>query len=146
MLLLSNALPEWIDMSVSVLPKTKQFLIQVEVISARARYQKYYTDMSEWKKKTFLDEIIKRSNTHKYNNILSLGDAEFEYIALINLYDIKIIPNKYLKSIKFIKAADYETLLEQIKMIRRYIGYICKLPRHVDMIFATQEATFAQTQ
>ena len=95
--------------------------------------------MSEWKKKTFLDEIVKRANTHKYNNILSLGDAEFEHHALINLYDIKIIPNKYLKSIKFIKSADYDTLLEQIKMIRRYIGHICKTPRHIDM-------TFAQTQ
>lgn len=134
--IITNAMLEWIELSVSVLPKTKKCLKNIDVISARQRYQNK-TKMVDWKKHTFWEEMMKRSKTQKYQNIMSLGDAEFEHNALINLYKLETIPHKYLKSIKFIKSTEYATLLEQIMMIRQYITNICKAPRHIDMTFDT---------
>ena len=135
--IITNAMPEWIELSLSVLPKTKKVMKNIEVISARARYQNI-AKMQEWKKYTFLEEMIKRSKSKRYTNILSLGDAEFEYNALINLYDAKILPHKYLKAIKFIKTADYNIIIEQIRMIRSNISEICHMTRQMDLTFDTK--------
>jgi hypothetical protein len=134
---ITNALPEWIDLSVSVLPKTRGVLGGIDIISARKRYQNK-TKMTDWKKYTFIDVISYKSKTQKYHNILSLGDADFEYNALINLYSHDDLPHKYLKAIKFIKSSDYNVLIEQIKMIRQNISRICRLTRHVDLLFDTK--------
>lgn len=135
--IITNAMLEWIELSVSILPKTKKCLEMIDVVSARQKYGNQ-TTMAEWKKKTFLDEVVKKTvtNKQKYNNIISMGDADFEYNALINLYNKKILPHKYLKSIKFIKSSDYVMLLEQIKMIKQNISQICKMQRQVDLTFA----------
>jgi hypothetical protein len=139
--IITNALPAWIELSVSVLPKTKKCLSYINVISARLRYQNNTIDnkMTNWKKQTFVDEIINRHKTQKrhYTNILSLGDAEFEHNALINLYNFELLPHKYLKSIKFIKSSDYMIVLEQIEMMHTHIEQICKMTRHIDLTFAT---------
>jgi hypothetical protein len=136
-IIITNAMPEWIELSVSVLPKTKKCLKKIEVISARLRYQNK-TKMNDWKKYTFQEEIIFRSQNKKYHNIMSLGDAEFEHNALINLYKLNTLAHKYLKSIKFIKSTEYSTLLDQIIMIRLHIEHLCKAPRHIDMKFETK--------
>jgi hypothetical protein len=135
--IITNAMSEWVELSLSVLPKTKKIMRKMEVISARARYQNI-AKMQEWKKYTFLEEIIKRSKSKMYTNILSLGDAEFEYNALINLYDAKVLPHKYLKAIKFIKTADYNIIVEQIRMIKSNISEICSMTRHMDLTFDTK--------
>jgi len=135
--IVTNAMPEWVELSMSVLPKTKRCIKYIEIISARARYQNKFK-MSDWKKYTFLEEMIKRSKNRRYTNILSLGDAEFEYNALTNLYNATMLPHKYLKSIKFMKSSDYDVLVEQIKMIRSKISEICKMARHVDLTFDTR--------
>ena len=134
--IITNAMLEWIELCVSVLPQTKKCLKYIDVISARQRYQNK-TKMVDWKKYTFLEEITKRSKTQKYQNIMSLGDADFEHNALINLYKYDATPHKYLKSIKFIKSTEYATLLEQLVMIRQNIAKLCKAPRHIDMKFDT---------
>lgn len=136
-IIITNALPAWIDLSVSVLPKTKQCLVDIDIISARSRYQEH-TKMADWKKHTFMDELKKRLKKQNYHNILSLGDAEFEHNALVNLYGLESMPHKYLKSIKFIKSSDYTILMEQIKMIHKHIELICKMPRQIDLTFDTQ--------
>jgi len=136
-LIITNAALEWIELSVSVLPKTKKCLKNIDVISARQRYQNK-TKMHEWKKYTFLEEMVKRSKNKKYHNIMSLGDAEFEHNALINLYNLETLPHKYLKSIKFIKSTEYMTLLEQIIIIRQHIEKLCNAPRHIDMTFSAK--------
>ena len=136
-IIITNALPAWIELAVSILPKTRQCLLNIDIVSARSRYQDH-AKMADWKKHTFIDEIKKRSKKQNYHNILSLGDADFEHNALVNLYKFEAIPHKYLKSIKFIKSTDYTVLIEQIKMIHKHISIICKMPRQIDLTFATQ--------
>lgn len=135
--IITNAMPEWVELSISVLPKTKQSVAKIEVVSARKNFQNH-AKMSEWKKLTFLDELSKRIKKQNYKNILSLGDAEYEHNALVNLYSWDAMPHKYLKSIKFIKSADYYVLLDQIKMIRKHISHICKVRRQMDLTFDTE--------
>ena len=134
--IITNAMLEWVELSVSVLPKTQKYLKQIDVISARQRYQ-HKTHASDWKKYTFLEELIKKSKSKKYQNIMSIGDAEFEHNALINLYQLDSLSHKYLKSIKFIRSTNYATLIAQIKMICEHIGNLCMAPRHLDMKFDT---------
>ena len=135
-IIVTNAMPEWVELSTSVLPKTKECITHIDIISARKRYQNK-TKMAEWKKHTFFEEIVRRSKSKQYVNILSLGDAEFEYNALINLYSLKAIPHKYLKPIKFIKSANYGVLIEQLKIIKNNISAICQMTRHMDLTFDT---------
>lgn len=138
-IIITNAMIEWINLTLSLMPKTKEIISNnIQIISAREKYQNK-TKMSEWKQYAFLEEIIKRSHNKKYTNILSLGDADFEHNALINLYNLKVLPHKYLKSIKFIKSDDYHLIIEQIKLIKKNIKSLCLAPRHLDLTFDDRE-------
>jgi len=130
-IIVTNALHSWIEISSSVLPLTKNIMKNMDVISARERYQGNY-DINEWKKKTFEDETSETS----YNNIISMGDADYEYNALVNLYDLLKVDkkNKYLKTIKFIKTNNYNTHLEQLYVIKNNVKNIYEIKKHLDII------------
>ena len=136
-IIITNAMPEWVELSASVLPKTARQLTKINVISARKCYQNK-VKMGDWKKYTFMAELKKRLEDNSYNNILSLGDAEYEHKALVSLFHWDKLPHKYLKSIKFIKTCDYNIVIKQIKLIKENISEICKQPRHMDLTFDTK--------
>lgn len=133
-IIITNAMPEWINLSVSVLPKTQNILKNIEIVSARKKYQDKYT-VTEWKKLTFLDVLMEKINKKPYINIVSLGDAEYEHKALINLYSWENIPHKYLKSVKFMKSTNFYNVLEQLEIISHNISYICNNKQHMDLMF-----------
>lgn len=130
-IIITNALLDWIRLTLTVLPKTAKALENIDIISAREKQQNT-NPLILWKTRTFL-EVIK--NNSGVNNIISLGDAEYEYKALINLFNDITIPHKYLKSVKFIKSNNYQTAIEQIIFIRKEIKEICKKKRHIDLTF-----------
>ena len=103
----------------------------IELVSAREKYQNYVV-MDNWKKHTFLDEINKRQT--QYNNIISIGDAEYEYNALVNLYKESNIKHKYLKAIRFLKTINNNKFIEQLVLLHQNITHICKLTRHTDIV------------
>lgn len=125
-IIITNAMPEWIKMATAPLPKTTTCLTAIAVVSARELYQGKH-DMMNWKKMAFKNENA------NYENILSLGDAEYEYMALVDLW--KDNPHKYLKSIKFVKTPNNFVLLEQLRIIKKKIFYLCKIPKHLDLKF-----------
>jgi hypothetical protein len=129
--IITNATTSWIHTSLSVLPKTKKLMEYIELVSAREKYQKYVV-MDNWKKHTFMDEINKRQT--QYNNIISIGDAEYEYNALVNLYKESNIKHKYLKAIRFLKTTNNNKFIEQLVLLHHNITHICKLTRHTDII------------
>lgn len=135
-IIITNAMPEWLDLAISMLPSTKTVLDDIEIISARKKYQDLYKVM-EWKKLTFIDILTERLiNINKqYLNIVSMGDADYEYKALINLYEWEYIPQKYLKSVKFIKSTNFNNVIEQLNVISHNISYICNKKQHMDLIF-----------
>ena len=103
-IIVTNALLTWIKLSITILPKTSLILNRIEVISARGDYQSKSSNPMDWKKFAF--ESIIQGMGKKINNIISIGDANYEYVALMNLNNFfqinKLDINYFLKNIKFI--------------------------------------------
>ena len=56
-IIITNALLEWIGLSSDILPKTTQVLKHIKVISARAKYQPVSENIMDWKELAFKNEI-----------------------------------------------------------------------------------------
>ena len=141
-MIITNAQLNWINISSTILPLTSKFLKTnnkslkpVEVISARAFATPYSENPNDWKKITFEYIILNAYKNKKYNNVISIGDAEYEYNALVNLYNQDSKNYKLLKSIKFIKYPPKKILIDQIKVIKRVIRKACIVKKHLDLNF-----------
>lgn len=133
--IITNAMPSWINDSVSVLPKTAQIINSIKILSARQLFQSKFNDMMEWKKNTFKKAINREFYNNKILNIISIGDAEYEYKALIDLYTWNKKNKKILKSIKLIHNPTYNTLMDQLNVLYNAIPDICMNENHIDWNF-----------
>ena len=134
-IIVTNAMLEWINLSSSVLPKSHDVVNKLKVISARKEYQGK-TDMKNWKKMCFLNEMNNHIQKYNLNNIISMGDAEYEYHALVNLYKSQNDHyDKFLKSVKFMKSPELEKLLDQLNIVADKAEHICKYKNHLDLNF-----------
>lgn len=133
LVIVTNAMPIWVESCLEGLPKTKKIMAQlkIDLISARQLYQ-YRADMSEWKKYAFGSEIIKSQGNIKH--VISIGDAEYEYNALVNLYNITET-KKILKSVKLLKQPDFHILKEQLEILYKNASIICSNKKHLDLNF-----------
>jgi hypothetical protein len=125
--IITNAMTEWINTSSSALPKTKKILETLNIVSARGNYQMTHPNINDWKKQAF------KANKRHYINIISVGDAHYEYNALIGLYDKK--NDILLKSIKFINEPLHEILIDQLEVLNNIVPDICKMNKHMDLKF-----------
>ncbi len=141
--IVTNAMLNWINISSNILPRTSKILanknkgFDIEIVSARGSYQSESNDPMDWKKLAFA-QIIKNSKFKKVNNIISIGDAEYEYKALINLYDEKSENQKsykLLKSVKFVKYPSNHVLLDQIKVMQQAAVQVSTKKSHLDLKF-----------
>lgn len=120
-IIITNALLSWIQYSLDVLPKTSQIITSIRIISARQLFQNKYSDIMEWKKQTFKYVINKENNKGKIMNIISIGDAEYEYKALIDLYKSYKEKKKLLKSIKLINNPTHHMLIDQLNVLNKAV-------------------------
>ena len=135
-IIITNALLEWIGLSSDILPKTTQVLKHIKVISARAKYQPVSENIMDWKELAFKNEIASEFKTTQPLNVISIGDANYEYKALISLFNWNQHKSeKILKSVKFIKDPHHHTLIEQLKILDSAIIDIVKLNKHLDLKF-----------
>lgn len=134
-IIVTNAMPEWVHMSSNSLPKTKKIISKhIQIISARNKYQhKFPEDPYKWKEMTFAN-IINSTNS---NNIISFGDADYEYKALLNLTKIKNPYKCCLKSIKLMNVPNNATLIDQLKVINKSINKIIMHGGHLELSFKT---------
>ena len=139
--IVTNASFDWIKKTGRLLPNSFKLIKRnIEIISARDLYKKKYPDDAFMWKKIVFEKLLKIYFNKKLNiqNIISIGDADYEYKALINLnnYD-QLIPNKrILKAIKFKKTPEYKTILEQIELLTNNIIDIIKYEDHLDLVFS----------
>jgi hypothetical protein len=135
--IITNALLNWIDMSVNILPKTSKLLKKniIKIVSARGEYSHYTSNMTEWKKLAFKRELESLLQNTKINNIISIGDAEYEYMALINLYENNKQKYRLLKSIKFKRNPNIYEIDEQLEITDNAIINVCMHPNHLDLVF-----------
>ena len=139
--IVTNALLNWINTSSTILPRTSRLLQDTDkdilIVSARGNYQSVSSNPMDWKRMAF-EEILKNSKYKKVNNIISIGDAEYEYNALVNLYDKSDKKNyKLLKSVKFVKYPTHYVLLDQIKVVQQAAVKISVTRTHLDLKFET---------
>jgi len=135
--IVTNAMPTWIKISSAVLPKTAYVLQKIKVVSARKNHQATSPHMMDWKKLAFIEEVKNEMLNKKILNIISIGDAEYEYKALIDLYNSTHLSDKQklLKSIKFMDEPSHETLIDQLQVITRSVDEICLIKKHLDKKF-----------
>lgn len=137
-IIITNASIGWIVVSMSILPNVSRLInSKISILSARDAYQNS-TNMENWKKLAFEEEVYNYFNgKYDLHNIVSIGDAHYEYNALIKLYDWdKIVPQKkLLKTIKFMNIPTYKILIDQINVLVNCISKICKKQKHVDLQF-----------
>lgn len=139
MFIVTNATLKWIIISSNILPSTQQLIRKkIPIISSRDSYQNVYPENKIlWKKFSF-EELADNYKNNNIQNILSIGDAEYEFLALVNLYVYKN-NKKILKSIKFLSSPSYETLIDQIEVLNNVITDVIKQKKHFDLVFREME-------
>ncbi|AYV79959.1 MAG: hypothetical protein Gaeavirus3_13 [Gaeavirus sp.] len=118
----------------------------IRIVSARDMYSSTSSSPTEWKIKTFKDilnsivlRISDKLQCNMFLNIISLGDANYEYAALISLDDyfksnIKNI-NYLLKSIKFIEKPRFDIIIDQIMTVKKNAEHIINKIGYIDLKF-----------
>lgn len=154
--IVTNANINWIKSCLLNLNLTRKIIINnnIRIVSARDSYSQINSSPTEWKILTFQDiveDIINKINKNiKPNtiiNIISIGDAMYEYMALINLdnfiksylNDKKIKDNKdfnyLLKNIKFIEKPDFDCVIDQINVLHKNSNDIVNKLEFIDLKF-----------
>jgi hypothetical protein len=152
--IVSNASLTWIKNCLAILPYTNKLITAfgINIISARDTYLSKNTSVFntekasiyEWKTECFqdilvniLDNIAGKFTNKNYLNIISIGDANYEYVALINLNNFfqinKLDINYLLKNIKFIEKPEFNIVIEQLITLRKNIQTIVDKLQFVDL-------------
>lgn len=158
--IVTNANINWIKSCLMGLEQTRKTIIsnKIRIVSARDSYSSNSSSPTEWKILTFQDilediinKISNRIKPNTYVNIISIGDAMYEYMALINLDTfIKsyMINNpscsksnkqfKYLlKNIKFIEKPEFDFVIDQMNVLNKNKDSIVNKLEFVDLKFSS---------
>jgi hypothetical protein len=132
--IVTNALPEWIQISSIVLPLTCNLLKNIKIYSARKMFQgKYPYEPMKWKELAFKEILSNKYENGQFANIISIGDADYEHNALIKLINYERDVSKLLKSVRFIKNPSNNILLEQINTLKSAFPIISQKKTHMDL-------------
>lgn len=139
--IVTNAMVKWVSISCSILPNTKRLITNnIGIISARDTFQDKYPDKIDmWKKLIFkeltFDYFKNKKKTHRIiHHVISIGDAPYEFEALVDLYD-HVSGKKILKSIRFLQSPTYESLIDQLEVLHNCVDKVCKTKKHMDLKF-----------
>lgn len=138
--IVTNALLDWIHISSIVLPKTYTLLKKIKIVSARGSYREKSSNMMDWKVMAFHDVVDEEFQNESLMHVISIGDAEYEYQALIALNKKKNGEKKYLKSVRFIKRPSHDSLIEQLEMLNFAVEDVWLKKRHLDLLFDTHSS------
>jgi hypothetical protein len=151
--IVSNASLTWLKNCLAILPYTNKLVnaFGINIISARDNYfnnnlsiNPEKTSIIDWKISCFqnvlvnvLNSIAGKFNEKNYLNIISIGDANYEYVALMNLNNFfkinKLDINYLLKNIKFIEKPEFNIIIEQLAVLRKNIQTIVDKLHFVDL-------------
>jgi len=108
------------------------------IISAKKTYQEISSNTMDWKKLSFKDVLTNNYHVNKYHNILSIGDAEYEYYALVNLYHWNhhlCNKKKFLKSVKLIRSPNFNQIHDELNVLYKTIDTIVDKKENMDLNF-----------
>jgi hypothetical protein len=147
--IVTNASMKWIKACLNVLPTTKKLIMEyyIRIVSARDIYSNTTSSPTEWKIKTFKDiihkivsDLPKDFECKTFLNIISIGDAQYEYIALLKLDDyFKNTEKKVsylLKSIRFIEDdPHFDIIINQMQVVQKNAKNIISKIGYLDLKF-----------
>jgi hypothetical protein len=134
-IIVTNALIDWINISSVMLPQTYQLLRKVRIVSAKGTYRSVSNNIMDWKIMAFRDIIDDEFKNASLMNVISVGDAEYEYQALIALNGRKKEIKKYLKSVRFVKNPSHDILIDQLEVLNDAIPDVWQKYNHLDLKF-----------
>lgn len=158
--IVTNANINWIKTCLMGLEQTRKTIIsnKIRIVSARDSYSLNSSSPTEWKILTFQDilediinKISDRIKPNTFVNIISIGDAMYEYMALINLDNfIKsyMLNNKssdgksnkqfkyLLKNIKFIEKPEFDFVIDQMNVLNKNKDAIVNKLEFIDLKFS----------
>ncbi|ATZ80845.1 hypothetical protein BMW23_0799 [Bodo saltans virus] len=123
-IIVTNAMVDWVKISSIVIPKTYNVLKTMEIISARGLFSKSVQEPMLWKKLTFQTIIDKEFKNKRIMNIISIGDAEYEHEALVSLSKSYFDQIKYLKSFRLVKDPHYDFIIDQLNVLSDCIPHL----------------------
>jgi hypothetical protein len=137
-IIITNALLEWVNLSGSLLKNTHEIInkLPIPIVSAKQNYKNTTSNIKLWKTLCFDATVKYYATQKKISNIISIGDAVYEYDALVNLHkhhDSK--QDRYLKAIQLTRNPTYNKLYEQIHIMYNCIDKICLHKNHLDIMF-----------
>lgn len=157
--IVTNANINWIKSCLLGLELTRKIIINnnIRIVSARDSYSLNSNSPTEWKILTFQDimlniinKISKKIKPNTYINVISIGDAMYEYIALMNLDNfIKLYTSKlsqsqqinnfkyFLKNIKFIEKPDFNFVIDQLNILDKNKDDIVNKMDYIDLKFTS---------
>ena len=92
--------------------------------------------MGLWKKLVFQDYVNDHFKLHSLQNIISVGDAEHQFNALIDLYNAQsVVKKRLLKTVRFIKEPTFESLIDELSVFKNSCIHIIKSKKHMDLVF-----------
>ena len=123
--IVTNAAEGWVQLSASkFLPNVrKELATEIEIISARSRYEALYPkNYQRWKVEAFL-ETRKNLEAEAVTNLIAFGDNMFEIEAA------KILGRQFTKSliktVKFKTSPTPKELIKQINVVNDSFQTIC---------------------
>ena len=131
MIIITNAAEGWVELSAQrFMPKTAKILRKdIEIISARTRYEKLYPrNYQEWKIQAFL-ECQQKLEMEALTNLIALGDNVFEIQAAHRLY--QQFQSAFIKTIKFRSSPSPGELTKQLKLVLEQFNHICHSPKNL---------------
>lgn len=159
--IVTNANLNWIKSCLTGLELTRKTIItnKIRIVSARDSYSSSSSSPTEWKILTFqdimediIDKIVDKIKPNTFINIISIGDAMYEYMALINLDNfIKSYKSKsnsfnsnmsqtnlkyLLKNIKFIEKPDFDYIIDQMNVLYKNKDDIVNKLEFIDLKFS----------
>jgi hypothetical protein len=135
--IVTNAMKRWISKTSELLPKSSELLKNIIIISAKDLHQKKFPkQINQWKLLVFKYIADTYTVNHDYDHVISIGDADYEFNALLDLINHHNIKNQgYLKSIRLVSAPSYDTLIDQLHTLNKSINKICLANKHMDLQF-----------
>ena len=115
-IIVTNAAEGWVELSAKrFLPLTNLELHNIEIISARTRYEKLYPrNYQKWKVEAFL-ATRSTMDPNAITNLLALGDNMFKIEAAYILG--ATFKSAFIKTVKFRNSPSTRELIKQLKLV-----------------------------
>jgi len=113
--IITNAMKGWVEDSCSkYMPSVAPVLQRVQIISARSAHESESRDISEWKRRAFL-QLQKLLEAQVVTNLISIGDSQFELMAVNDLGEQ--FANCIVKTIKLQECPTPQELMKELELL-----------------------------